>query len=577
MLAMALSASMVAVAAVSVSADTDEDGYYQPSEGTDTYRYYFYMPQDWENEYTTTTGAYWWEGTDSCPTWQDMYKIHETENENIFYIDAPTDVTKIIFNNYVDGGEDPEAGQYTKAAQTTDITCVNSDGDEAWGYWPGADGFDPDNEMYPDGIRDFNNMIYVIDQERIDINPLNQKKTCVGQWYYYYGNGQYGYEPVKGEGAIYNTEYMSIEQALEDWKNHVVPSEPTTEATEATTEATEATTEATEATEATTAPAPAQKPALTVNATSNVFPSAKAEYDNSTKKVTVTYYLGLDRKLVNCEWYLTFDPSVLEYKNANNLNEDGDALTIMPQITSKGGDVINTKLPGKINANASSLKLYKIDPEQPFVQVNFDVVGEPENVETTIDLNVRVLTTGDINPDTMQLDSSSMNSFVVDYKVVDESPIQSRKTTLTESTFIPSTEPTTEAVETTATTEATEPEVTTTPAPATSAPVPATSAPAPATSAPAPATTAPAPATTAPASSDPATTVDPASTVTPDATSATGATVKPGTSDTATKGNTTTNDNGTVKTGDATLAVVILTLLVSATGVMFVIRKREML
>ena len=69
------------------------------------------------------------------------------------------------------------------------------------------------------------------------------------------------------------------------------------------------------------------------------------------------------------------------------------------------------------------------------------------------------------------------------------------------------------------------------------------------------------------------TTIAPA---TEDATSSTGATVKPGTADTANNGNkTTNNDNGTVKTGDATLAVVILTLLVSATGVMFVIRKRE--
>ena len=74
MLAMALSASMVAVAAVSVSADTDSDGYYVPSEGTETYRYYFYMPQRWENEFTTSTGAYWWEGTDLCETWQGMYK-----------------------------------------------------------------------------------------------------------------------------------------------------------------------------------------------------------------------------------------------------------------------------------------------------------------------------------------------------------------------------------------------------------------------------------------------------------------------------------------------------------------------
>ena len=111
MLAMALSASMVAVAAVSVSADTDSDGNYVPSEGTETYRYYFYMPQRWENEFTTSTGAYWWEGTDACETWQDMYKVKETENENIFCIDVPTDVPKLIFNNYVDGGDGPTAPQ----------------------------------------------------------------------------------------------------------------------------------------------------------------------------------------------------------------------------------------------------------------------------------------------------------------------------------------------------------------------------------------------------------------------------------------------------------------------------------
>ena len=196
MLAMALSASMVAVAAVSVSADTDSDGYYVPSEGTETYRYYFYMPQRWENEFTTSTGAYWWEGTDACETWQDMYKVKETENENIFCIDVPTDVPKLIFNNYVDGGDDPTAPQYTKAAQTSDVTCVDDDGEEAWGYWPKTDEDDPSNELYPEGIRNFNNMIYVIDENRIEENPLNQKLTCRGQWYYYYGNGEYGYSPV---------------------------------------------------------------------------------------------------------------------------------------------------------------------------------------------------------------------------------------------------------------------------------------------------------------------------------------------------------------------------------------------
>lgn len=543
MLAMALSASMVAVAAVSVSADTDSDGYYVPSEGTETYRYYFYMPQRWENEFTTSTGAYWWEGTDLCETWQDMYKVKETENENIFCIDVPTDVPKLIFNNYVDGGADPEAPQYTKAAQTSDVTCVDDDGEQAWGYWPKTDEDDPSNELYPEGIRNFNNMIYVIDENRIEENPLNQKLTCRGQWYYYYGNGEYGYTPVKGDGAVYNTEYMSFEQALKDKEDGVKPTPTEPDSTVATTEAVETT--ASE--EATTAPAPVSKPALTVNAKSNVFSDAKAVYDNSTKQVTVTYYLGTDRDLVNLEWYLKFDNTVLEYNNKSNLDATGKKLNIMPQIPS--GFVFNTSLPGKINSNASDLGLYAIDSEKPFIQVTFDVIGEPENVETTIDLDVRVLTTGELDPDKMQVDASTMNSFVVDSEIKDPSVLKVANTTLTESTYVAPTVPeTTKATETTKapeTTKATE----TTKAPETTKATETTKA--------------------------SETTIAPA---TEDATSSTGATVKPGTADTANNGNNTTNnDNGTVKTGDATLAVVILTLLVSATGVMFVIRKREML
>ena len=535
MLAMALSASMVAVAAASVSADTDENGNYVPSEGTETYRYYFYMPQNWENEFTDTAGAYWWEGTDACPTWQDMYKIAETEDKNIFCVDVPQDVTKLIFNNHVDGGEDADAPQYTKAAQTSDITCVNEDEGEAWGYWP-----EEDNDLYPEGIRNFDNMIYVIDEARIEINPLNQKQTCAGQWYYYYGNGEYGYTPVKGDGAVYNTEYCSFEQALADKEAGVKPeSTVPTEETEATeeTKETEATEESKE-TEATEESKPVETAALTVNATSNIFPAAKAEYNNTTKEVTVTYYLGTDRDLVNLEWYMSYDPSVLSFDNMKNLDASGRKFGLMPQIPV--GDVYNFDTPGKINANASNLSLYQINSEEPFVQVTFDVVGEPENVETTIDLQVRVLTTGELDFTTMQVNQQTMNSFVVDFVLKDEAPLTFKNTTLTESTFVPNTEST----ETTA-----EPDPTNT----TAEPDP----------------------TNTTAKPDP--TEDTQAT---DATSATGASVNGGsTADTPSNGNNSSNanNNGTVKTGDASLAVVILTLLVSATGVMFVIRKREML
>ena len=85
-----------------------------------------------------------------------------------------------------------------------------------------------------------------------------------------------------------------------------------------------------------------------------------------------------------------------------------------------------------------------------------------------------------------------------------------------------------------------------------------------------------APETTVPETTVPGTTVEQDTTVAPatGATSATGSTVKPGTADTANKGNNTTNNNGTVKTGNASMAVVILLVLVSATGAIYFTRKK---
>ena len=95
LLSLMLVVSMVAVAAVSVSAEVDEQGRYTPSEGTETYRYYFYMPSDWYNEYAETAGIYWWIGTDPADPWPG-YIAHPTETENIYYCDVPTNVTTII-------------------------------------------------------------------------------------------------------------------------------------------------------------------------------------------------------------------------------------------------------------------------------------------------------------------------------------------------------------------------------------------------------------------------------------------------------------------------------------------------
>ena len=206
-----------------------------------------------------------------------------------------------------------------------------------------------------------------------------------------------------------------------------------------------ATTEATTApaTQATAAP---EKAPLTVNATSNVFSTAKAEYNSKTNQVTVCYYLGTNCDLVNLEWYFTYDSNIFKVDNKNNLDSTGKKLGIMPQITSSS--VINTSIPGKVNANSSDLGLYTIDAKVPFIKIVLDVKGNPENVETNVNLNVRVLTKGEMDFNTMRVDPDTMVSFVLEYKIVDPSYIVSAETKLTESTFVPSTE-STEATETT--------------------------------------------------------------------------------------------------------------------------------
>jgi hypothetical protein len=209
-LAVALVMSMACVAAVSASAAVDSDGRYVPSTD-DTYRYYFYMPSDWENQYTQSqkAGIYWWGNcTDACgavdgsnpdsPAWPGYVAQFEATyaEGSVYYIDCPTDVGTIIWNNYVNGGTDKEADIYSLAYQTTNIGSEYYDEDES--------------ELYPEGTENFDNMIYVLDPTQTSEN-FEGKKTFVGEWYYYYGDGKYGVQPTEEEAAaadaVYDTAY----------------------------------------------------------------------------------------------------------------------------------------------------------------------------------------------------------------------------------------------------------------------------------------------------------------------------------------------------------------------------------
>lgn len=536
-LAVMLTVSMISVAAISVSADIDDKGCYTPST-SDTYRYYFYLPDDWKNDKATTAGVYWWAGTDACgaadgtnpdaPAWPGYTPQQSEENPNIYYIDCPTDVTTIIWNNGFNGGEDTTSPDYAKAIQTVNI---------------GSEYYDPgESTLYPDGTDNFNNMIYVVDPNKIDINEFNGKMNCGGEWYYYYGNGEYGVTPEKGD-TVYNTEYQPPKTAP--------TTDPTTTGTTTGTTSTVAPTEPATTVEPTTA-APQVAP-LTVNATSNYFPDATAQYNADTNEVTVTYMFQSSKDVLNDQWHMTYDKNVLSISTKNT------PFTVTPVIGVNGGVLnLDDDKSGNIYGNASNLGLYDFSSaKKVFVSMIFDVnkdyVSANEPVNTTVDLDLEVLNVSKIGPDYMT-DTNEEVKLVDDSKVLDNDKTATvtttRETTLTESTFVPTTAPTTVAPTTVAPTTA---KPTTTVAPSTSA------------------TTASTTATEATTVTD-ATTASDATTATTatDATSATGATVNgSSTSDTA-------NNNGAVQTGDASLAVIILTLLIAATGVMFVLRKREM-
>lgn len=200
----ALATSMAAVAATSVSAAV-VNGRYEPSEGTETYRYYFYMPEEWENELSTEAACYWWAGTDACgaldgsggTTAWPGYLAQKGDAENIFYVDCPIDVTGIIWSNNIDGGTDTESAAYKLSVQTSNIGSEYYDEDES--------------EYIPEGTENFDNMIYVCDKRNVTLTETSQKPSYGGSWFYYYGNGEYGVYPTREEaetaGEILNTEY----------------------------------------------------------------------------------------------------------------------------------------------------------------------------------------------------------------------------------------------------------------------------------------------------------------------------------------------------------------------------------
>ena len=409
-------------------------------------------------------------GADGSQNW-----IGDATGNNItFNVTAASDVT-VKFDSSTK--EITVTGDGVQFVTNLDIKSINAvgNGDPEDAAWLNGAAWDP----AANPMTEVSEKVYEITFKNVTkFDNYQVKFAANGGWTDSWGGAAENFTPESGVefDAAYNGENLTVNVPYEfadvtlklDLTNFDYATKAGAKATVTVTEvSTPAETTEVATTEATTAPATQataapEKAPLTVNATSNVFSTAKAEYNSETKQVTVCYYLGTNCDLVNLEWYFTYDSNIFEVNNKNNLDSTGKKLGIMPQITS--GYVINTSIPGKVNANASDLGLYIIDAKVPFIKIVLDVKGNPENAETNVNLDVRVLTKGEIDFNTMRVDPDTMVSFVQDSKIADASYIVSAETKLTESTFVPSTEsteaPETTVPETTVAPETTVPETT---------------------------------------------------------------------------------------------------------------------
>ncbi len=171
----------------------------QTGETVNTKRYYFLMPNgsngekgddedwffydeyipSWYNTNANWAGVWWWDTGKVDPDNWPGFKMMKGDSDSVFYADIPDFVECVVFNNYFDGGYDPNDPIYNDAFQCRETYLS--------GYEPG------ESELYPDGLETTENMIFVLDPNIYMLGDSSQVgEIWWGEWFYYYGNGCYG-------------------------------------------------------------------------------------------------------------------------------------------------------------------------------------------------------------------------------------------------------------------------------------------------------------------------------------------------------------------------------------------------
>ena len=246
-LALTLVALMAALSVGNTSAAVDENGYYVPEEGESTNRYYFAMPNTWRNKFTDTAGVYFFpdvvidgfvegEGPMSWPGYKAYFDGYKSYAYSIYFVDCPTDIEFIVWNNYIKSGATDDTAMSDAEKQSDGVNtefCSLYDYDiydaewfaemeESYNGDKKALGSYVDNffydEEYGSGFSfNFDNMIYVVSQNADSVNSsVTGIETYNGNWYFFYGEDEYGTYPTREESEKNNTLYSLCPYAVID-------------------------------------------------------------------------------------------------------------------------------------------------------------------------------------------------------------------------------------------------------------------------------------------------------------------------------------------------------------------------
>lgn len=203
---------------------------------------------------------------------------------------------------------------------------------------------------------------------------------------------------------------------------------------------------------------------LTVTATSNLFPEKKVTLSPNQKTIKVTYVLQTQSKdMLDFQWSMHYDSSVLKPTENSNKTTSFEYSDISAGLYSSYS--YNKSNQGVIRGNGSNLKLYDTSSKEiVFASAEFNII-DPSATETTVYLDVQVLSLSKVDPDTeititgeeveiinFGLNQANYDMFVTVCKT-DSAPVSSEETTVAPTTEESTEAPTTEEATTAPTTE----------------------------------------------------------------------------------------------------------------------------